>query len=113
MKLDVYDGQIRFLERRYDLQLAAVNRLLARQALDSIDLIDSGSPFACENLKSISSARPLVRGPRVSILMPAYNSEGTIGYALESLRNRLTKILKSSSSMMRAQTERHASQLNS
>jgi hypothetical protein len=86
MKLDVYDGQIQFLEGRYDLQLAAVNRLLARQALDSIDLIDSGAPLACENLKSISHSRPVVRGPRVSILMPAYNSEDTIGYALESLR---------------------------
>lgn len=85
MKLDLYEGQVGFLEGQYERQLAAVNRLLESQGLYPIDLIDADFPFTCENLRAATVAAP-VRGPLVSILMPAYNSAETIGYALESLR---------------------------
>ncbi|MEZ0171834.1 glycosyltransferase family 2 protein [Microvirga sp. TS319] len=43
-------------------------------------------PFICENLKAPPVEYAEAEGPLVSIVMPAYNSAATIGYALESLR---------------------------
>jgi hypothetical protein len=86
MKLNILDAQIHFWNRRYDLQLAAVNKVLEGQGLGVVDLIDEKVPFSCGNLTVAGRVGMAATGPRVSILMPAYNSADTIGYALESLR---------------------------
>jgi pentatricopeptide repeat protein len=87
IKLAMFDAQVHFWNGRYDLQLAAINDILAKQSIAPVALIDPDAPFACENLKVPSIELSRVEGPLVSILMPAYNSADTIGYALESLRN--------------------------
>ncbi|MFD0462008.1 glycosyltransferase family 2 protein [Microvirga aerilata] len=86
MKLDIFDAQLHFWSGRYDLQLASINSVLSKQGLTPVQLKDESAPFACENLKS-APANPPLQGPLVSILVPAYNSAGTISYVLESLRN--------------------------
>jgi len=86
-KIKILDAQIQFLNGRYDQQLSGVNDVLAVQGLDPVGLRDERAPFSCENLKAGLDSRAPLRGPLVSILMPAYNSADTIGYALESLRN--------------------------
>jgi len=86
-KIDILDAQIHFGNGRYDLQLAGINAVLARQALDPVSLKDASAPFSCDNLAASSVGAGSVRGPLVSILMPAYNSAQTLSYALESLRN--------------------------
>ncbi|WP_201861021.1 glycosyltransferase family 2 protein [Microvirga soli] len=86
MKLDLLDAQIHFWNRRFDLQLAAVNGLLERQGVLPIGLKNMSQPVACENLQATPEPRPTISGPLVSILMPAFNSASTVGYALESLR---------------------------
>ncbi|WP_414471775.1 glycosyltransferase [Microvirga sp. M2] len=85
-KLDIYEAQIHFWGRRYELQMASVNNALARQGIDPLALVDERLPLSCANLKSIAGSAVPVRGPLVSILMPARNCADTIGYALDSLR---------------------------
>ena len=86
VKLDVLDAQLSFWDKRYDLQVEAINRILAKQDLNPVALIDGRAPLTCDNLKAGAPSTP-VHGPLVSILMPAYNSGRTIAYALGSLRN--------------------------
>lgn len=86
-KIDVFDAQIHFWSGRYDLQLAGINAVLARQRLDPVALKNACAPLCCDNLRAASGTTAPVRGPLVSILMPAYNSAQTLSYALESLRN--------------------------
>ncbi|KFG70225.1 hypothetical protein JH26_05685 [Microvirga sp. BSC39] len=86
-KLAIFDAQVQFWEGRFDLQAAIVNDVLAKQKLDPIALKDSSVPLICDNLRTSTPVRSPVRGPLVSVLMPAYNSAGTIAYALESLRS--------------------------
>jgi hypothetical protein len=85
-KIDILDAQIHFWSGRYDLQLAGINAVLARQGLDPIALKNAGAPFSCDNLMVPPVATGPVRGPLVSILVPAYNSAQTLSYVLESLR---------------------------
>ena len=87
IKLTMFDAQVHFWNRRYDLQLAAINDILAKQNLAPVALINPNAPFSCENLKAMPVDNPQVDGPLVSILMPAFNSADTIGYALEALRH--------------------------
>ena len=84
-KLHIFKAQAHFLAGRYDRQLEAINDALAEQGIRPVSLIDAREPLTCENLKA-DIVGPPVHGPVVTILMPAYNSAETIGYALESLR---------------------------
>jgi tetratricopeptide (TPR) repeat protein len=86
-KMDVFDAQIHFWSGRYDLQLAGINAVLARQGFDPVALKSEREPLSCDNLRAASRTTAPVRGPLVSILMPAFNSADTLSYALESLRN--------------------------
>ncbi len=86
MKLDIFDAQLHFWSRRYDLQLAAVNAVLSKQGLSSLELKNEMVPFTCTNLQA-PLRNPTLHGPLVSILMPAFNSATTISDALESLCN--------------------------
>ncbi len=84
-KIDILDAQTHFWNGRYDLQLANINAVLARQGLGLVALKDDHAPLFCGNLIGSSDATHPMRGPLVSILMPAYNSAQTLSYALESL----------------------------
>lgn len=86
-KIDILDAQMHFWGGRYDLQLAGINAVLARQRLDPVALKNERAPLSCDNLRAASGPTVPVRGPLVSILMPAYNSGQTLSDALESLRN--------------------------
>lgn len=85
MKIDILEAQNQFWNKRYDLQLAAVNRVLGNQGLAHISLLDETQPFQCSNLASTEQPDIQAGGPLISILMPAYNCASTIGYALASL----------------------------
>jgi hypothetical protein len=93
-KIDILDAQIHFWSGRYDLQAEGINTVLARQGLDRVALKDARAPLSCDNLRAAVDATVPVRGPLVSILMPAYNCAQTLSYALESLRNQTYRDLE-------------------
>ncbi|WP_201830595.1 glycosyltransferase family 2 protein [Microvirga zambiensis] len=93
-KIDILDAQIHFWSGRYDLQTEGINAVLARQGLDPVALKDAHAPLCCDNLRAALDMAAPVRGPLVSILMPAYNSARTLSYALESLRSQTYRDLE-------------------
>ncbi|MFC3285777.1 glycosyltransferase family 2 protein [Litchfieldella rifensis] len=69
-----------------DERLEWINRALTEYGFASVERLDPGRPIAIDNLAA-PSARPGNRGegPKVSVLMPAYNSATTIEKALRGL----------------------------
>ena len=64
--------------------LELVNRYLAAHGLSSVAVMDRDLPPSLGNLQGASAFSP-IRGPLVSITMPAYNTQDRIGRAIESL----------------------------
>jgi tetratricopeptide (TPR) repeat protein len=92
-KFKISQAQTHFLAGRFDRQLAVVNDALDLQGVDPVGLTDPGAALTCRNLTA-AVARAPVRGPLVSILMPAFNSAETIAYAMESLRQQTYRDLE-------------------
>lgn len=64
--------------------LAALNHVFHRFRLGGIALLDPSRPLGIDNIGPAHAPAP-ARGPLVSVIMPAFRAEATIGTALASL----------------------------
>ena len=64
--------------------LAALNHVLSRYRLGALARKDAGQPLSLDNLAPARPPTP-ARGPLVSVIVPAFRAEATLGTALESL----------------------------
>ncbi|PZQ51412.1 MAG: hypothetical protein DI556_04390 [Rhodovulum sulfidophilum] len=67
-----------------DARLAAINTVLTRAGLDAIRRADLSRPLGLDNLTSDVAPAASDRG-RVSVILPCFNAEASIGIALRSL----------------------------
>ena len=65
-------------------RLAWINRMFARYGFAELALLDESAPLAIHNLRAREVMTPH-DGPKVSVLMPAYNSAATIEKAIRGL----------------------------
>jgi tetratricopeptide (TPR) repeat protein len=65
-------------------RLEWINRIFARQGFAELALLDEQSPLAIDNLRARDDVAAH-DGPKVSVLMPAYNSAATIEKAIRGL----------------------------
>lgn len=65
-------------------RLAWINRMFARYGFAELALLDDSAPLAIHNLRARDGVSPY-DGPKVSVLMPAYNSAATIEKAIRGL----------------------------
>lgn len=67
-------------------QLSTINRVFLSKGFAPIEKADPGQPLSIYNLAAPHAHRLAVNGlPLISVIMPAYNAEDTIGIAFESL----------------------------
>src|SRR5699024_2343635 len=70
-----YANTLCVAEAGSDERLAWINRIFAQHGFAELDLIDREAPLAIDNLCARDhDTLPRKEGPKVSVLMPAYNS---------------------------------------
>jgi hypothetical protein len=67
-----------------DERLEIVNRVLRHGELEPLSKRDSSAPLGIDNL-AVHGVTPVSEGPLVTVIVPAFNAAGTIGFALRSL----------------------------
>ena len=66
-------------------RLAWINRIYEEQGLLSLAMADPSRPLAIDNLSTTFGSIKIQDGPKVSIIIPAYNAENSIPFALRGL----------------------------
>lgn len=85
-QLRLLQAQAAFRQGRHADHLAALNALLAEDGSAPLHLMDgAGETLTLDRLVCDCPAATR-RGPAVSVIMPAFNTAATIGYALRSLQ---------------------------
>ncbi len=82
-------------EEKDQLRLAWLNKPLLAKGLAPIEMKDPSKPLVPDNIGA-PTAKPSSRSgeAKVSVLMPAYNAEDTIAYAMESVLNQTWRNLE-------------------
>ncbi len=97
-------------------RLALINRMLTAANLTPIRRIDAARPLRMDNIAGDTTSKRAAGGPKISVLMPAYNAEDTIGFALRGLLEQTWRDLEvivaddGSTDGTREIVERHAAQ---
>jgi glycosyltransferase involved in cell wall biosynthesis len=68
-----------------ELRLKWINRIYAGRGMHTLRKIDSSAPLSLANIAAVPGKR-CNDGPKVSVIIPAFNAEKTVGVALASLR---------------------------
>lgn len=69
-----------------EMRLEVLSRLYQHGGFVGVERRDLDRPLALDNVRGLVEPRHIVAdGPRVSILIPAYNCEDTLGFALDSI----------------------------
>lgn len=75
-------------------QLEILNSLFLRHGLEPLALRHAENVLGFANIHAPSARAGSVEGPGVSVIMPAFNAEKTIRYAIQSLREQTWKNLE-------------------
>jgi hypothetical protein len=84
-----YDADLTLLSANAALEderrLEGLNRIYAGRGLHPLSKIDPSAPLSLANIAAVPGKR-CNDGPKVSVIIPAYNAEKTVGIALASMR---------------------------
>ncbi|MBH3415862.1 glycosyltransferase [Pseudomonas putida] len=68
-------------------RLQVLNSIFSKQHLSKLNIIDISAPLSLDNLQSITATPKSIDGPRVTVIVPAYNASQHIGSTLNGLIN--------------------------